>query len=82
MDRDISQESKNYEDLLNGNCDDLEEIIQKEPQKSNMKQWVIIKWINYYLIGIVVSKFEIDGINNFKWSKNFNRIKYSFNSSS
>ena len=43
MDRDISQESKNYEDLLNGNCDDLEEIIQKEPQKSNMKQWVIIK---------------------------------------
>ena len=65
MDRDISQESKNYEDLLNGNCDDLEEIIQKEPQKSNMKQWVIIKWINYYLIGIVVSKFEIDGINKF-----------------
>ena len=36
MDRDISQESKNYEDLLNGNCGDLEGIIQKEPQKSNM----------------------------------------------
>ena len=34
MNRDISQESKNYEDLLNGNCGDLEGIIQKEPQKN------------------------------------------------
>ncbi len=30
-----------------------------------MKQWVIVKWINYYLIGIVISKFEINGINQF-----------------
>ena len=33
MDRDISQDSKNYGGLLNGNYGVLEGIIQKEPQK-------------------------------------------------
>ncbi len=50
MDRYISKDCKNYEDFLNDNCSQLEGIIQKEPQKSNMKQQVIIKRINFYII--------------------------------
>ena len=67
MDRYISQDSKNYEDFLNDNCGDLEGIIQKEPQKNKYETvgYHKMNQFPYYLIGKVVSKFEIDGINKF-----------------
>ena len=67
MERYISQDSKNYEDFLKDNCNDLEGIIQKEPQinKYETVGYHKMNQFPYYLIGKVVSKFEIDGINKF-----------------
>ena len=67
MDRFIPQDSKIYEDFLKDNCDDLEGIIQKEPQKNKYETvgYHKMNQFPYFLIGKVVSKFEIDGINKF-----------------
>ena len=68
MIRFIPQDSKIYEDLLKYNCDGLEGIIQKEPQKNKYETvgYHKMNQFPYYLIGIVLSKFEIDGINKFQ----------------
>ena len=67
MERYINQDSKNFEDFIKDNDDELEGIIQNEPQKNKYETvgYHKMNQFPYYLIGKVVSKFEIDGINKF-----------------
>ena len=67
MERYINQDSKNFEDFIKDNDDDLEGIIQNEPQKNKYEivGYHKMNQFPYYLIGKVVSKFEMDGINKF-----------------
>ena len=56
-----------FDDVLKENSDDLEGIIQNEPLKNKYEtvKYHKMNQFPYYLIGKVVSKFEIDGVNNF-----------------